>query len=445
MCSDSAATCGTVIRSCVAQVVDRLEQHRANRRGLTAGRRVHVLHLLDRLLPVVPEAHLARRLPHLLLAPRELFLAERDQLLRRIRDHLVRQILLEPEAAAGVARNAAVVGLSRNVRLRRHLRAREHPLARRADEEVVDLRVPGQRVEVERPERREPGLVVLRVARRRRRAASATALPPAPREALDDGDHLVLRKRHQHRKVRHLVELRRGRGRNLRRLRTRRRDEIRRRDFVPEERRVALQRRVRLLERHAHPPGEQRIVAVEMVEPVRQAGAEAVGAVGGLARDEPADAHGVGAGLPGDAGLDLRAHLRDLPDDRRHRARRLLRVDVFHPHARLVQRDHFRREREGRRQFGDRGGVGVELLQVVLDRRRERVQVALRWRRELRAIELAERGPPVEIESLQPRDAIRRERQRGRRRWRGRRRGRRTLPSAAPASAAPLAAAQEIS
>ena len=65
MCSDSAPTCGTRDQVVRAQVVDRLDEQIHDHPRLAAGRHGAVLGLLDRLLPVVAEAHLARRLQHL--------------------------------------------------------------------------------------------------------------------------------------------------------------------------------------------------------------------------------------------------------------------------------------------------------------------------------------------------------------------------------------------
>jgi hypothetical protein len=105
-----------------------------------------------------------------------------------------------------------------------------------------------------------------------------------------------------------------------------------------------------------------------MIEPVREAAAQAVDALGGPGRDQPAHSQRVDTVLPRQPGLDLRAHLRDLLHDRGHRAGGLLRVDIFHPHSRFVERDDFRREREHGRQLGDHRGVGVELFQIRFDR-----------------------------------------------------------------------------
>ena len=69
-------------------VVLGLARQIANQVGLLARLDVQRLHLLERRLPVVAEAHLARRLLHLGLAPGELALGDREQLLGRVGDHL---------------------------------------------------------------------------------------------------------------------------------------------------------------------------------------------------------------------------------------------------------------------------------------------------------------------------------------------------------------------
>ncbi len=177
------------------------------------------------------------------------------------------------------------------------------------DVEVVHLRVPRQLVEVECPERLQPGLVEGAVAdhgwrARPRRpgrgpggrlagrllhpahvrpgpaAGPPRPVPPPrpprpviPRKRWTIAGHLVLRQRHQLLQVRHRRELRRG-GR-LDRLHGRCRDVRRRKvrggNLVLEQRRVALERRVRALERQPHPPREERVVAVVEGEPLGEA------------------------------------------------------------------------------------------------------------------------------------------------------------------------------
>ena len=83
----------------------------ANHFDLLARLDVGVLHLLHRGLPVVAEAHLARGLLRFTEAEGVLLLGDRDQLLGRVRDHLVDEIGLEAFGADRVAddRTFAVV------------------------------------------------------------------------------------------------------------------------------------------------------------------------------------------------------------------------------------------------------------------------------------------------------------------------------------------------
>src|SRR4029077_11520835 len=71
----------------------------ADQLRLLSGRDVLRLHELQGLGPVVAAAQLARRLFHALLAPRELALRDRDQLLGRVRDHLPRELRLQALAS----------------------------------------------------------------------------------------------------------------------------------------------------------------------------------------------------------------------------------------------------------------------------------------------------------------------------------------------------------
>ena len=59
---------------------------------LLAGRRRQVLGVLERLLPVVAESHLARDDAELILDPLELLHPDGDQLLGRVRNHLEREV-----------------------------------------------------------------------------------------------------------------------------------------------------------------------------------------------------------------------------------------------------------------------------------------------------------------------------------------------------------------
>ncbi len=104
----SDASGGTVTRSCRLQEGLRFEREVADHRRLAAGRHVLVLHRLERLHPVVAEPQLARRLLHLGFAPRVLAVADFDQLLRRVRDHLARKVLQESFAPDRISHDLVV-------------------------------------------------------------------------------------------------------------------------------------------------------------------------------------------------------------------------------------------------------------------------------------------------------------------------------------------------
>ena len=159
-----------------AQVVDGLDEQIHDHPRLAAWRDGGVFGLLDRLLPVIAEAHLARRLQHLLVAPGKFLLGERDQLLRRVRNHGLGQILNQAFAAARRAWNPARVGLPRRIGIELQVRARDLRFAGAANEEVVHLRVARQLVEVERLQRRQPARVERDVTNR-----TAGRATPAPR------------------------------------------------------------------------------------------------------------------------------------------------------------------------------------------------------------------------------------------------------------------------
>ena len=189
------------------RLVDQIHDHSRLLPGLDGG----LLGVLDRLLPVVAEAERARRLLHLRFAPREFTIRQRDQLLGRVRNHVVGEVANQPGAAARTALNVRGVGLARRAGRNRLARSPDLGLRRPLDIEVIDLRVAGEAIEVERLQRREPRLVIGVVGRRIRRrrgrgwiatttrapaatAAAATATRPAAVEPRDDVAHLVLYK-----------------------------------------------------------------------------------------------------------------------------------------------------------------------------------------------------------------------------------------------------------
>ena len=65
----------------------------ADQRRLFAGLDIFLLDGLERLLPIVAVAHLARRLFHLGLAPRKFLVGDLDQFFGRVRDHFVLEAL----------------------------------------------------------------------------------------------------------------------------------------------------------------------------------------------------------------------------------------------------------------------------------------------------------------------------------------------------------------
>ncbi len=288
------------------QVVDRLEQHVADHGRLLAGLDVHALDLLDRAFPVVAESHLPRRLLHLLFLPREFLVGEGDELLRRVRNHLVREIHDEAGTAAGSARNAGVVGLARRIGLGDEVEARNLALACILDEEIVDLPVAAQGIEVERLERRHPVEIELprpSASRAARGPASATPAAHAD-EALDDRAHLVLRQRDDLLEVRDFVVFDCRHGPGARRGHRRRsRNQIGWRDLVAQETGVVAERGVDLLVRHAHPPREEGIVGVVEVEPGRDAVAQAVNGVSAARREVLAHLQRVGSRRPSQSRL----------------------------------------------------------------------------------------------------------------------------------------------
>ena len=94
--------------------------------------------------------------------PGELLVGERDELLRRVGNHLVGQIEDEAGSAAGGARNAGVVGLARRIGLGDEIDPRDLTFAGLLDEQVVDLGVPAEAVEIERLQGLQPVEVILR-------------------------------------------------------------------------------------------------------------------------------------------------------------------------------------------------------------------------------------------------------------------------------------------
>ena len=428
-------------------VVDRFEQHVADDRRLPAGLDVHAFDLLERLLPVVAESHL-RATPCCIscVAPREFLLGERDELLWRVRDHFVREILDQPRAPSGGARDARAVGLARRVRIERHVGAGHVSLAGVLDEQVVDLRVAAQTIEVERLQRGEPvDVVLLRMARPRvvgRGTASGGISPAASRggicttgggrrdEPLYDRRHLVLRKPHQRFEIRDLGDRGRRRGGNRRCRRPWSRGTGRHCE-LPEEDGVPLERRIQLLERHAHPPREDRVVAVREVEPGGHAVAKAVHRIGSPRRDLLRQAWHRARLF-----LETCAHLGDLPRDGRQLTGCLSRVHVLETNPRLRQIDEGGRKRHQRRELGDRRGIGIELRQVGGDGGVETCEVSPRRRRQLRRVELREGRLPIHVEPFQARDAPHREPRRLRPR------SCRAPPLTALASASPSASAR---
>ena len=169
----------------------RLAREIADEIGLLAGLDVRVLHLLDRLLPVVAESELARRLLHLAQRERILALRDGDELLGRVRNHLVLEIDLEPIGADGIADDWAVV--EHTARVSRRQRRRRNPddlLAQRA-------RVPRhRRIELQVGRLRPPGehRVVAVVVAVPRRDGRANAVKVVGRAVGDRARHLGRRR-----------------------------------------------------------------------------------------------------------------------------------------------------------------------------------------------------------------------------------------------------------
>ena len=195
--------------------------------------------------------------------------------------------------------------------------------------------------------------------------------------------------------------------------------------------RVVLQRRIDALERQAHPPGEQRVVAVVEREPLGEAGCAAW---------RPPPAPRVATSFPTrrrradgprrQSGFEPRFHPPDLRVDRGQRARGLLRrrcprSGCGPPPGRRWPARRARAARCGR---GRRSASS--LFQVVGDRPPQRLQLRFAAGRERRRIERRERGLPVEVEPLQPRDAVGRQRL-------GLHRGAAAAPPVAPAPRPP--------
>ena len=249
-----------------AQVGDGLVEQVHDHPRLPAGRDRGLLDLLDRLLPVVAEAHLARRLLHLVLAPCEFLVGERDELLGRVRNHVVAQVANQAFAAARLALDLRRVGFARRARRDGLGGVRDVGLGAPLHVEVVDLRVARERVEVERLQRRRASRVVAlsgagaaaravlpraAAARRRGRPPSAAAFRV---EARDDVAHLVLRQRDDLGEVRDRRKFGAGAGWTGGNAGGVAGTARRRRDLVAQERRVVLQRLSSLLVRHPHPP-----------------------------------------------------------------------------------------------------------------------------------------------------------------------------------------------
>ena len=75
----------------------------ADQRRLLARLDVRLLDRFKRLLPVVAVTHFARRLLHLGFAPGQFLVRDLDQLLGRVRDHLVLQFLQQSFPADRIA------------------------------------------------------------------------------------------------------------------------------------------------------------------------------------------------------------------------------------------------------------------------------------------------------------------------------------------------------
>ena len=110
MRQSSRASGGIVTQSCWSKNASACSRQVAHQVGLAARLDVGVLDLLHRRFPVVAESHLPRRGLDLRQTERVLALGDRDQLLRRVGDHLVVEILLEPVRADRLAHDRPRVG-----------------------------------------------------------------------------------------------------------------------------------------------------------------------------------------------------------------------------------------------------------------------------------------------------------------------------------------------
>ena len=128
----------------IPALADLVRPARGENVRLTAGRHGRLFRLLDSALPVIAEAHRARGLLHLGLAPGEVAVGERDQLLRRIGDHVVAEVGDETFPAARLALDVRRVGAER--RPGRNDLGLERDIGLRAplDIEIIHLRVARQ-------------------------------------------------------------------------------------------------------------------------------------------------------------------------------------------------------------------------------------------------------------------------------------------------------------
>ena len=397
-----------MIRPIRTQVVDGLDEQVHDHPRLAAGRNRSVLGLLDRFLPIAAKPHLARRLQHLLIAPGKLLLGERDQLLRRVGNHGLRQILDEAFAATRGAWNPARVGLPRRIGIELQVGARDLGLRGPANEEIVDLRVSRQLIEVERLQCRQPARIKRRVAHGTTGGTAPAATAAGTAETRNDVAHFVLGQGDDLGQIGDIGELQlrsrgdrvggRRRGGDLQSLRG---------DRVAEQRRIVLERLVDLGVGHPHPPGEERVVAVVEVEPLGRDRAQLL--------DRGGTEHRLLAVHPGRRGGQARNLFRDVGDRRGG----VLGVHVLDPDPRLDERHELRRERHDGHRLGHRQGIGVEPREVARDRGLEAVEVCPGRRAELRGVETRECRLPVRVETPQTREPRRRERHERRRSRRG--------------------------
>src|SRR5215475_10793839 len=133
---------------------------------------MHGLCFFECLLPIVAEAHFARRFAHLVFTPRKLLLSESDQLFGSIGNQFILQIPNQPFATTGGARDPRVVGLTRIFGGQRLSQTSEFKLGSLLDEQIIDLTVSRQVIEIERVQRRKPIVVILRIMYRQSCAAS---------------------------------------------------------------------------------------------------------------------------------------------------------------------------------------------------------------------------------------------------------------------------------